>query len=243
MAQREPVLAQLLLEPRPGRPGLDPRRQRDRVDLEHPVEPPQVDASPRGRSPSRGSTPPTTLVPPPNGITAAPSASAQVEHRLDLRLVAREGDQVRRVLELAPEAAHDVPVGLAERVGRPARSDRREKRSPKRSGGFSRGSRSSTCLERHRLLDLARPEPEAASRNRRSADLALELRRRGGLPGPRTPSPSASASAAVAECAAAGYQWTPLIRCAKATASVEGALVAAPPPPLPFAACESGKSL
>ncbi len=31
-----------------------------------------------GRSPSRGSTPPTTLVPPPKGITAAPSASAQL---------------------------------------------------------------------------------------------------------------------------------------------------------------------
>ncbi len=31
-----------------------------------------------GRSPTRGSTPPQTLVPPPKGITAAPSASAQL---------------------------------------------------------------------------------------------------------------------------------------------------------------------
>ena len=38
VAQRERVLAQLLLEPRPGRAGLDPRRPRSGVHLQHPVE-------------------------------------------------------------------------------------------------------------------------------------------------------------------------------------------------------------
>ena len=39
-----------------------------------------------------------------------------------------------------------------------------------------------------------------------------------------------------------GYQCTPFIRCAKATASVEGALSGASSP-FPFAACDSGNSL
>ena len=43
VAQRQPVLRELLLERRPGRPGLDPRRQRRWVDLEHAVERLQVD--------------------------------------------------------------------------------------------------------------------------------------------------------------------------------------------------------
>ena len=43
VAQGEAVLAELVLEARPGRAGLDPGRLRDRVDLEHPVHPPQVD--------------------------------------------------------------------------------------------------------------------------------------------------------------------------------------------------------
>ena len=47
-----------------------------------------------GRSPSRGSTPPTTLVPPPKGITAAPSASAQLSTVSTSELVARARHQV-----------------------------------------------------------------------------------------------------------------------------------------------------
>ena len=38
---------------------------------------------------TRGSTPPTTLVPPPNGIAAAPASGAPVEHAARPRLVAR----------------------------------------------------------------------------------------------------------------------------------------------------------
>ena len=56
--------------------GLDARRARDRVDLQHAVEARQVERDHAGRSrpATRGSTPPTTLVPPPNGITATSSA-------------------------------------------------------------------------------------------------------------------------------------------------------------------------
>ena len=50
----------------PARARLDQRRARDVVDLEHAVQPREVDARPRPRArPRTGSTPPTTLVPPP----------------------------------------------------------------------------------------------------------------------------------------------------------------------------------
>ena len=44
VAQGEPVLAELLVERRAEHAGLDPRRARDRIDLEHPVERAEVDA-------------------------------------------------------------------------------------------------------------------------------------------------------------------------------------------------------
>ncbi len=39
-----------------------------------------------------------------------------VEHRLDLALVARPGNEVGRMLDLTAHAADDVAVGLAERM-------------------------------------------------------------------------------------------------------------------------------
>ena len=120
VAQGEAVLAQLLLQPRPGRAGLDPRRQRGRVDLEHPVEPAQVQRDDRPLAEPR-------LDPADDAGAAAerdhrrPLGLGPAQHRLDLRLVAREGDQVRRVLELPPEAPHHVAVGLA-RARRETRS-------------------------------------------------------------------------------------------------------------------------
>ena len=66
VAQGEAVLGELVVERRAEHPGLDPRGPRDRVDLEHPVERAEVDRHrARVASPTRGSTPPTTLVPPP----------------------------------------------------------------------------------------------------------------------------------------------------------------------------------
>jgi hypothetical protein len=43
VAQRQPALGELLLEQRAARTGLDPRRERDVVDLEHAVERAQVE--------------------------------------------------------------------------------------------------------------------------------------------------------------------------------------------------------
>jgi hypothetical protein len=54
VAQAEPVLPELLLEARTRRAGLDARRAGDLVDLQHTVEPPQVDRDrPRVALPDR----------------------------------------------------------------------------------------------------------------------------------------------------------------------------------------------
>ena len=96
-----------------------------------------------GRSPSRGSTPPTTLVPAAERDNRRPLGLGPAQHRLDLRLVLREGDQVRRVLELPVEPPHHIPVGLPQRVRDPLVVPIREQ-VPKRLGSFNRGARSST---------------------------------------------------------------------------------------------------
>ena len=111
------MLGELRVERRPEHPGLDPRGARDRVDLEHPVERAEVDrhrarvvvADPR-LDPADDAGPAAV------GDRRRAGVGAPGEHRLDLGLVARPGDQVGRMLDLAAKAADDVAVGLAERV-------------------------------------------------------------------------------------------------------------------------------
>ena len=98
------------------------------------------------------------------------------QHRLDLGLVARAGDQVGRVLELAAEAR-------ARRRGRPcpaparrARTCSSVKRSPNAVGPLQPRRPQLDLLQRHRLLDLA-AEPEAlADPFRRLAQLRRRRR-------------------------------------------------------------------
>ena len=116
VAQREAVLSELLLERGPGRPRLDARRPRERVDLEHPVERAEVH---RHRRPVAGR------------LDAADDARAAAvrdrdrarvlapgEHALEVGLVRRTRDHVRRRVEAAPERPDDVAVGLSVRVRR-----------------------------------------------------------------------------------------------------------------------------
>ena len=63
--------------------------------------------TPSKRSGTRGSTPPTTLVPPPYGMTAAFARAGPLEDVLDLARVARAGDDVGHVLE-APRRPRTV---------------------------------------------------------------------------------------------------------------------------------------
>ena len=107
VAQRQAVLAELLLQPGPGRPSLDPRRQRLRVDLQHPVQPAQVERDDRPLPEPRLNAA-DDAGPAPERHHRRALRLAPAQHHLDLRLVARQGNQVRRVRELPPEAPHDI---------------------------------------------------------------------------------------------------------------------------------------
>ena len=114
----------------------------------------------RRRSPtSRGSTPPTTLVPPPNGIAAAPWSAAQLSTASTSSAERGIGDQVGDVLELAAEAADHVAVGLAERARDAVVRVVREQVRRAARGAVSRGFGD---------LDLGRRAPAPRSRRPRT---------------------------------------------------------------------------
>jgi len=111
VAKRQAVLGQLLLQARAGRSRLDPRRSRDRVDLKHAVQSLDVDRHDAAVAIAD------------ERLDAADGAGAAAErdHRrplrnrpaqnpLDVALIPRQGDHVRRVVEAAAEPAHHVPV-------------------------------------------------------------------------------------------------------------------------------------
>ena len=153
VAQRELVLAQLILERRPERAGLDARRTRDVVDLEHPIERAEVE-----RDSAVVAGPDVGRDTADDGGAAAVGhgghafGRAPLEHAFHVLLAARQRHEVGRMLELSAKAPHDVRVGLAERmrgagvdvvaadVGEGSRH-----RNPRR-GQLERG-------ERHRVLD------------------------------------------------------------------------------------------
>ena len=143
VAQGQAVLAQLLLEPRPARPGLDPRRQRARVDFDHPVEPAQVHrhhrrarraaARPRRRRWCRRRTGPPPRPPP------RPS-SARSRSRPP-RAGTRPGPAGSRT---RPGTRARRPGRPSPARGRPARTSRRRRGPRTPLGRFSRERRSST---------------------------------------------------------------------------------------------------
>ncbi len=114
------MLVQLLLEPRPGGTRLDPRRLRDRVHVEHPVHAAEVDADRAAVAIAEARLDPADHArPAAEGDRRGVLVGAVVEHQVDVLGGLRERDQVGRVRELSPEAADDVPVRLALRVGDP----------------------------------------------------------------------------------------------------------------------------
>ena len=166
VAQRQAVLAQLVLEARARwrRPGCG-RRAR-------PRRPRARGRAPAGRSSragvasgTRGSTPPTTLVPPPNGIAAAP-ASAHQSSTARARASSRgSGDHVGRVVEAAAEARARVAVGLAVGV-RDALVGVAAADLGQRAGGSRRGGGSSTSSSGSGALDLGRRRSRGARERR-----------------------------------------------------------------------------
>ena len=94
------------LDRRPEHAALHARRAADAIDLEQLIEPFRSRLIvPAKLSPTSGSTPPTTLEPPPNGMTAA-SASAAQSSTATRSFRSGPGDDVGRVPKIALEDAH-----------------------------------------------------------------------------------------------------------------------------------------
>ena len=114
MAQRQAVLAQLLLEPRAGGARLDAGRLRQRVHVEHAIESLEID-----RHDTRIRVADRRLYPADHARAAAErdgggaGALAPVDERLQLRLAGRVRDHVGQVVEASAEGTHDVAIGLA----------------------------------------------------------------------------------------------------------------------------------
>ena len=120
---------------------------------------------------SRASTPPTTLVPPPNGIATAFASAHQDSHRSTSASSRGERHQVGRLGELPAEAAHHVAVGLAERVGRACV---RVDGAVQPVGRIDPRRPQLHVLQRHRPLHLALAEAEVrADALRRLHDLVV----------------------------------------------------------------------
>ena len=220
VAQRQPVLAELLLEPRAGRAGLDARRARDRVDLEHAVE----------RAAGRSTTAPRSR-PRPRLDAADDARAAAVRDRRRAR---------RRRTSRAPprprprragsattsggwskspaERAHDVAVGLAVGV-RGAVVALGRATSPRARPAAPAAARAARPPRAGPAPRARRPEARAARRSPAAAASQLLARRLLVLVAPAPVLPPAGSQSAPT------YQWTPRIRCANATRSVRELLL------------------
>ena len=181
-----PCSLELSLEARPGGAGLDAGGARDRVDLEHPVERPQVDRDRAGVG--LGLQP--RLDPAHHAGAAAEGDRrrsgllAPGQHPLQLRLAGRVGHHVRGMVEAASKRPHQVPVGAAVGVQGAlvgvAAADGRERRRR-----LEAGRRQLQVLQ---AAAVAGPAPGrtrgAPGRRPRSAPPG-----RTGAAGPRSPSP------------------------------------------------------
>ena len=200
------MLGELGVERRAEHPGLDPRRARDPVDLEHPVERAEVDADrarvvvadPRldpaadaGAAPERDRG---------GALVGAPG-----EHRLDLGLVAGAGDEVGGVVDPTAKAADDVAIRLAERVHDPLAAIVADDLRQRAGRAQPRGPQLD-LLDRDGQLGR-RPEAEPLARRRRGDREPLGVRLLVGEP----PAP------VLARAALGGYQCTPRIRFANRT--------------------------
>ena len=230
-----PCSRELLLEARAARAGLDPRGARDVVDLEHPVEAPQVDRDRAG------------VAVPDRGLDPADDARCRRRTESPPRRRRRTTRAARTTSLLVARERDDVAADGRSARGRRAprrgttcrRSARRARRCPcvqiaaSAAGGSSRGAGSSTSVDR-------RP---AARRPRRRSRGAPGLPRR-----PRAaPSPTAARprSPSPRTCGGGWRASTTSARRASGTRTRRPRSRPAPPslPSCRVAAALSGKSL
>ena len=174
VAQRQAVLAQLRLEDRPGGASLDPRGAGDLVDFEHPVERLEVDRDDALEAPVDDRLDAADDArPAAERDHGGAGAERPLEHRLDVGLVTRAGDDVRRVGEVAAERADDVAIRAPVAVQRPlvvvGVAD------PGEGGGDLEPRRRQT-RQRRRRLRLGRAEAEPFGDDPRGGPLLLERR-------------------------------------------------------------------
>ena len=119
MPQRQAVGLELSLKVGPQGAGLDPRRPRGAVDLQHLVEVPEVDADDRAGLAGRRLDPADDARPAAVWDGDQPLVAGPVQKGGDVFLSAWQRDPVRGRREIAPIGADHVPIGLAVGVARP----------------------------------------------------------------------------------------------------------------------------
>ena len=184
------------------RPAAQPRQRASaRRATRAPSSRPRSSETSASKRPRSGSSPPTTLVPPPNGTTATPSSLHAYRTACDLAALARRHDGVGRVLAVAGALAQQVEVGLAAAAPRRAPRRRRARAPPPRSRRAARAppraapaARSRTVVQRHRPRDhrARRRRARSAGSPRRGRAATAPRRAR---PSPRTRSRGGSRAA------------------------------------------------
>ena len=154
VAQCQVVLRQLLLQSRPRRARLDPGGERDRVDLQNPIQGLHV----------HGHRPRVIVAHARFDSTDDARAAAERDHRGagrdrpiqnsgELMLVARLGDDVGRVVKPAVEGPDDVAIGAPVRMQGTLVGARRADRG-QGAGRLQPDGRQHELAQRHRRLRI-----------------------------------------------------------------------------------------
>ena len=137
--QRVAAGPELLLQVRPEHAGLDERRSAGRVDLQHPVHRPEVEADGPGVPVAdSGLDPADHRRAAAEGDHGDPGVAAPVEDLRDLGLAGGADDQVRDEVESSEQRPYDVAEGLARDCARVCPSESSDVSASSAAGGRTR---------------------------------------------------------------------------------------------------------
>src|SRR5689334_4579723 len=169
--QRQPMLLELLLQSGPCRTGLDPRRQRLPINLQHSIQPLQVKRHHRPLHIPR-LDPTNHARPAPERHDNRPLGLSPLQHHLDLRLVPRISHQIRRIRKFPPKPPHHIPICLPQRMHHSLVVPLR-KQIPKSLRSLQPPRSKLNLIKRYRLLNRAPEAKPLPNRIRRLATLLL----------------------------------------------------------------------